>query len=124
MAIKKTKSTFPYQPPNIKKTGIWAFIVQESTNPQQSKFMEKPKGKDGLVNYQHSRKHLLELIQHNGFSLLKRIEFVAEHFQMEGKAVSFQLYVAEKRESGWDSPSLGEPSRASRHTAHVPRRSG
>ena len=81
----------------LKKMGIWAFIVEENTNQQQSKFIEKPRGKNGLVNYQHSSKYLLDLIQNNGFSLLKRIEFVAENFQMEGKAVSFQLYVTEKR---------------------------
>ena len=50
-----------------------------------------------MANYQHSRKYLFDLMKDNGFSLLKRIEFVAENFQMEGKAVSFQLYVTEKR---------------------------
>jgi len=35
----------------------------------------------------------------NGFFLLKKIEFVAENFQMEGKAVPFQIYVTEKRRS-------------------------
>lgn len=81
----------------LKKTGIWAFIVEENTNHQQSNFIEKPKGKNGLVNYQHCSRYIFDLIQNNGFSLLKRIEFVAENFQMEGKAVSFQLYVTEKR---------------------------
>ena len=50
-----------------------------------------------MVNYQHSSKYLFDLIKNNGFFLLKKIEFVAENFQMEGKAVSFYLYVTEKR---------------------------
>lgn len=81
----------------LKNSGIWAFIVEENTNQQQSEFIEKPRGKNGLVNYQHSTKYLFDLIKNNGFSLLKKMEFVAENFQMEGKAVSFQLYVTEKR---------------------------
>ncbi len=81
----------------LKKSGIWAFIIEEYTNQQQSKFIAKPKSKNGLVTYQHSSKYLFDLLKDNGFSLLKKIEFVAENFQMEGKAVSFQLYVTEKR---------------------------
>jgi len=81
----------------LKKTGIWAFIVEENSNQQQSKNIEKPRGKNGLVNYQHSSKYLFDLIKNNGFFLLKKIEFVAENFQMEGKSVSFHLYVTEKR---------------------------
>ncbi len=81
----------------LKKGGIFAFIIEENTGQHESKFIEKPPGKNGLVNYQHSSKYLFDLITGNGFSLLKKIEFVAENFQMEGKAVSFQLYVTEKR---------------------------
>jgi predicted TPR repeat methyltransferase len=81
----------------LRKTGIWAFIVEENTNQRNAKFIEKPKGKNGLVNYQHSSKYLLSLMKDNDFFLLKKLEFVAENFQMEGKAVSFQVYVTEKR---------------------------
>ena len=81
----------------LKKAGIWAFIIEENTNQQQSKFIEKPRGKNGLVNYQHSSKYLFDLMEDHGFSLLKKIEFVAENFQMEGKALPFQIYVTKKR---------------------------
>ncbi len=81
----------------IKKTGIWAFIVEEGASQQQSEFIAKPVGKNGLVTYQHSIKYLFDLMKDNGFSLVKKIEFVAENFQMEGKAVPFQLYVTEKK---------------------------
>ena len=81
----------------LKKSGIWAFIIEENAKQQQSEFIEKPRGKNGLANYQHSKKYLIKLMNENRFFLLKKIEFVAENFQMEGKAVSFQLYVTEKR---------------------------
>ena len=81
----------------IKKSGIWAFIIEENANQLESEFFEKPRGKNGLVNYQHSKKYLFELMNENRFFLLKKVGFVAENFQMEGKAVSFQLYVTEKR---------------------------
>lgn len=80
----------------IKKEGIWAFIVEENNESKQPEIIEKPRGKNGLVTYRHSSKYILGLIRNNGFSVLKKIEFVAENFQMEGKAVSFQVYVAEK----------------------------
>lgn len=96
--IAKLDSLFSEISRILKKTGIWAFIIEENTNEQKSKFIEKPRGKNGLVNYQHSSKYLFDLMKDNGFSLLKKIEFVAENFQMEGKAVSFQLYVTEKRQ--------------------------
>jgi hypothetical protein len=35
----------------------------------------------------------------NGFTLSKKIEFVAENFQMEGKPVSFVLYVTEANQA-------------------------
>ena len=81
----------------LKKSGIWAFIVEENADQLQSDFIKKPRGKNGLVNYQHSKKYLTKLINENRFFLLKKVEFVAENFQMEGKAVPFQLYVTEKR---------------------------
>lgn len=73
----------------LKKSGIWAFILEENANQLQSEFVEKPSGKNGLVNYQHRKKYLFELMNENRFFLLKKIEFVAENFQIEGKAVPF-----------------------------------
>jgi len=96
--IPKLDALFSETSRILKKAGIWAFIIEENTNQQESKFIKKPRGKNGLVNYQHSSKYLFDLMKDNGFSLLKKIEFVAENFQMEGKAVSFQLYVTKKRE--------------------------
>ena len=40
--------------------------------------------------------YILDLIKNNGFSLLKKIEFIAINFQMEGNTASLQLYITEK----------------------------
>ena len=81
----------------MKVKGIWAFIVEENNSQQHPEIIEKPPGKNGLITYQHSKNYLLDLAKQNGFHVLKKIEFVAENFQMEGKAVLFQLYVTEKQ---------------------------
>lgn len=81
----------------MKVKGIWAFIVEENNSQQHPEIIEKPPGKNGLITYQHSKNYLLDLAKQNGFHVLKKIEFVAENFQMEGKAVPFQLYVTEKQ---------------------------
>jgi predicted TPR repeat methyltransferase len=80
----------------IKKEGIWAFVIEENDKSSRQEIIKKPRGKNGLVTYRHSREYILNLIRNNGFSILKKIEFVAENFQMEGKSVSFQVYVTEK----------------------------
>jgi len=82
----------------LKNHGKWAFIVEESSIGEKSEIIEKPKGRNGLVTYQHSEGYISNLIKNNGFSLLKKIEFVAKNFQMEGRNVPLQLYVAEKME--------------------------
>lgn len=79
----------------IKEKGIWAFIIQENKDPSEPQIVEKPRGKNGLITYKHSQQYILNLIEDNNFTLLKKLEFVAENFQMEGKPVSFVLYVTE-----------------------------
>jgi predicted TPR repeat methyltransferase len=79
----------------IKEKGIWAFIFEENIDPSEPEIIEKPHGKNGLITYKHSQHYILDLMKKNGFTLLKKIEFVADNFQMEGKPVSFVLYVTE-----------------------------
>jgi predicted TPR repeat methyltransferase len=79
----------------IAEKGIWAFIIEENTDPSKPDITEKPRGKNGLITYKHSQFYILELMRKNGFTLLKKTEFIAENFQMEGKPVSFVLYVTE-----------------------------
>jgi hypothetical protein len=57
--------------------------------------VDKPPGKNGLITFKHSQKYILDLLKDNKFSLLKELEFIAKNFQMEGKLVSFTLYIAE-----------------------------
>lgn len=80
----------------LKNNGKWAFIVEEHSIKVNSEIIEKPKGRNGLVTYQHSEEYISNLTKNNGFSLLKKVEFMAKNFQMEGNDVALQLYVAEK----------------------------
>lgn len=79
----------------IKKKGIWAFIVESQNDVSQDPIVEKPPGKNGLITFRHSRSYILKILRGNGFRLLKELAFVAKNFQMEGKPVSFTLYIAE-----------------------------
>ena len=83
----------------IKAKGIWAFIIEENIDPSKPEFIEKPRGKNGLITYRHSQFYILDLMKNNGFTLLKKIEFIAENFQMEGKPVCFVLYVTEANQT-------------------------
>ena len=83
----------------IKEKGIWAFIIEENIDPSKPEIIEKPRGKNGLITYKHSQFYILDLMKNNGFTLLKKIEFIAENFQMEGKPVSFVLYVTEANQA-------------------------
>lgn len=82
----------------VKEKGIWTFIIEESIDPK-SDIIEKPRGKNGLITYKHSQFYILDLMNKNGFTLLKKIKFVAENFQMEGKSVPFVLYVTEANQA-------------------------
>ena len=83
----------------IKEKGIWAFMIEEHTDLNKPEIIEKPRGKNGLLTYKHGQYYILNLMKKNGFTLLKKIEFTAENFQMEGKAVSFVLYVTEANQA-------------------------
>ena len=83
----------------IKDKGIWAFIIEENYDLSKPAIIKKPRGKNGLITYKHSQYYILDLMKKNGFTLLKKIEFVAENFQMEGKPVSFVLYVTEANQA-------------------------
>ena len=76
----------------LKTNGVWAFIIEEH-NKNDIDIIEKPKAKNGLVNYSHSQKYVSNLISENKFTILKKLEFVAENFQMQGKSVTFVAYI-------------------------------
>ena len=97
--IDKLENLFAEVSRIIKEKGIWAFIIEENSDPSKPEIIEKPRGKNGLITYKHSQVYILELMKNNGFALLKKIEFIAENFQMEGKPVSFVLYVTEANQT-------------------------
>ena len=77
----------------IKKKGIWAFIVESQNDFSGGPIVERPPGKNGLITFKHSRQYILDILKDNKFTLLKELEFISKNFQMEGKPVSFTLYV-------------------------------
>ena len=92
----------------IKEKGIWAFIIEENIEPSKPEIIEKPRGKNGLITYQHSRFYMLDLMEKNGFTILKKIGFIAENFQMEGKPVPFVLYVTEADRNAQGTSDCGD----------------
>jgi predicted TPR repeat methyltransferase len=56
----------------IKEKGIWAFIVEENVDRSKPAIIVKPRGKNGLITYQHSQHYLLGLLEKSGFTLLKK----------------------------------------------------
>jgi len=79
----------------IKKKGIWAFIVDPQDDVLEGPIVEKPPGKNGLITFRHSRQYILDSLKDKKFTILKELEFIAKNFQMEGKSVSFTLYITE-----------------------------
>lgn len=79
----------------IKKNGIWTFIVESQCDSSKGAIVEKQPGKNGLVTFRHSHQYILHLLEKNKFTLLKEFGFISENFQMEGKPVSFTLYVTQ-----------------------------
>ncbi len=77
----------------IKANGIWAFIIEEHQDPSGSHILEKPAGKNGLITFRHGKQYISEILKKHAFTLLKKLEFTAANFQMEGKSVLFTLYV-------------------------------
>ena len=97
--IEKLANLFKEISRIIKTKGIWAFIIEENIDLSRPAIIKKPRGKNGLISYIHSQYYILNLIKKNGFRLLKKVAFVAENFQMEGKPVSFVLYVTEANQA-------------------------
>ena len=78
-----------------KRKGIWAFIIEKQTKKSGNPIVKNAPGKNGLITYQHSHQYISSLLELNGLTLLKELEFTCTNFQMEGKTVPFSLYVAE-----------------------------
>lgn len=77
----------------IKTNGIWAFIVEEEKGENKTGYSPKPKAGNGLINFMHTKEYILGLMADNRFSLVHEVEFICKNFQMQGKAVTFKLYI-------------------------------
>lgn len=87
------------------KNGILAFTVEEQKPGQEDSYPinrveveEQPKAETAVMLYRHSQEYITELLEENGFYLLKSLEFVAFEYPAERTNVLFKAYVARKRE--------------------------
>ena len=78
----------------LKKKGTWAFIIQTQTDRSKKSISANPPGKNALKTFKHSREYIIGLLEKNSFNLVKELDFISKNFQMEGKPVSFTLFVA------------------------------
>jgi len=85
--------------------GIFAFTV-EAQKPGQDDYYpinrvevsEKPKEETAVMLFRHSDEYIAQLLDQNGFTLLKALEFVAFKYPAENRDVFFKAYVARKKE--------------------------
>ncbi len=85
--------------------GILAFTVEEQKPGQAESYPinrveveEQPKAETAVTLYRHSQSTIMELLERNGFGLLKSLEFVAFEYPAENTHVLFKAYVARKQE--------------------------
>ena len=85
--------------------GILAFTVEEQKPGQPDHYpinrvevSEQPQEGMAVMLYRHSDEYIAKLLEENGFTQLKQLEFVAFKYPAEGRDVLFKVYIAQKRE--------------------------
>lgn len=83
--------------------GILAFTVEEQKPGQTGSYPinrvevgEQPKAGTAVRLYRHSRDYIAGILDHNGFDVLRSLEFVAFKYPAENTDVLFKVYVARK----------------------------
>lgn len=84
--------------------GIFAFTVEELKPGQVDHYAinrvevsEKPKEETAVMLFRHSDEYIAQLLDQNGFTLLKSLEFVAFKYPAESRDIIFKAYVARKK---------------------------
>lgn len=85
--------------------GILAFTVEDQKPGQPDRYpinrvevSEQPQEGMAVMLYRHSSQYIAELLDQNGFVLLKTLEFVAFKYPAENRDVFFKVYIARKKE--------------------------
>lgn len=86
----------------ISKThSILAFTVEDQKPGQEESYAinrvevsEKPQAESAVLLFRHSREYITRLLEQNGFTLLKTLEFTAFKYPAENKDILFTAYIA------------------------------
>jgi predicted TPR repeat methyltransferase len=88
----------------VKEQGAFAFTVEEQKPGQADAYAvnrvqvsEKPKAGSAVRLFRHSSGYITQLLDSNGFVLLKALEFLAWKYPAENIDVFFKAYVAQKQ---------------------------
>ncbi len=88
----------------IEKGGILAFTVEDQKTGQAGSYpinrvevAEKPREETAVMLYRHGRATISQLLAHNGFELLKSLEFVAFQYPAQNTDILFTAHVARKQ---------------------------
>jgi predicted TPR repeat methyltransferase len=84
----------------IKPLSIFAFTVEEQKPGQPESYAinrvevdEKPQDESAVTLYRHGPATIAHLLEQNGFTLLKALEFLAFRYPAEARDVYFKAYV-------------------------------
>jgi len=88
----------------MKEQGIFAFTVEEKKPDQDDEYVinrvdvsEKPKADTAVTLFRHRNDYIAQLLESNGFVLLKVLEFLAFKYPAENKDIFFKAYIAQKK---------------------------
>jgi predicted TPR repeat methyltransferase len=87
----------------VDRQGILAFTVEEQKPGQTGSYAinrvevgEQPKEETAVRLYRHSQEYIADILDQNGFDVLKSLEFVAFKYPAENTDVLFKAYIARK----------------------------
>ena len=87
----------------VKGHGIFAFTVEEQKPGQEDRYAinrvdvsEKPEAEKAVMLFRHDPGYIANLLDRNGFVLLKAFEFLAFKYPAENKDIFFKAYITRK----------------------------
>jgi predicted TPR repeat methyltransferase len=87
----------------IKAPGLFAFTYEEQEPGQEDHYAinrvevnELPDPDTAVVLYRHRRETIIRLLEENGFTLIKALEFRAFEYPAESRCIFFKAFVARK----------------------------
>ena len=102
-SFRELKALFTEVARIIRKTGLFAFTVENQQPGREESYpinridvSEGARVETAVRLYRHSDDYIRQILDQNGFELLKALEFVAFRYPAENRNVYFKAYVARK----------------------------